>query len=341
MSSPLVSAPLPSTDDSLTPTSTINSADDPEEQHKKSTLDDADDSDHASEEDVSTVLDRLVYRAAIPGDVDALRELFDGALVKQYPANFYSDLCTGLASGSSSAPAIESTGGVMRLSAHLVDDSGYLAGAVVIASMSLAKARESQRLPVDIIDGAPLDTTAACVLIIAVGERYRRLGIGSNLMTAGLAAVALPNPSLRVVFLHSRASDESSAAFYDANDFSRLGALPEHYSDSGSRGGSGGGDAQREDALLWVRPLRDVALAEFDGPRTTSGDVNLTHPGVQRTTKMPWWLRDLLFHFILPFTGVAVLFGICYLLVVLGPLKGISGLGGGGEDAAAVRKKDL
>ena len=332
MSSSLVSAAPPSTDDSLTPTSTINSTDDPEEQHKKATQTTLENDDDAasSDEDVSTVLDRLVYRAAIPGDVDALRELFDGALVKQYPANFYSDLSTGLASDSSSSSTLPT--GIMRLSAHLVDDSGYLAGAVVIASMSLAKARESQRLPVDIIDGAPPDTTAACVLIIAVGERYRRLGIGSNLMTAGLAAVALPDPSLRVVFLHSRASDESSAAFYAANDFTRLGALPEHYSEGGV--GSSGG-AQREDALLWVRPLRDVALAEFDGPRTTSGDVNLTHPGVQRTTKMPWWLRDLLFHFILPFTGVAVLFGICYLLVVLGPLKGISG------GANSIGKKDL
>jgi hypothetical protein len=159
---------------------------------------------------------------------------------------------------------------------------------------------------------------AACVLIVVVGERYRRLGIGSELLTAGLAAVALPDPKVCASFLHARADDEAASAFYEANSYSILGSLAGHYS------------AGKEDALLWVRPLRDASLPEYEGPRSARGVVDLDAKGLTRAKKMPWWLRDLLFHFVLPIGAVVVLFGICYALVVLGPLRGISGGGGGG-----------
>ena len=37
------------------------------------------------------------------------------------------------------------------------------------------------------------------------------------------------------------------------------------------------------------------------------------------------WLRSLLLYYVLPISLVVVLFGVCHLLVILGPLKGISG----------------
>ena len=345
-------------------------------------VDNGDDSS-TEEEDNTSFFSRISYRAATPDDVDALRELFDGALSKPYPTSFYDDLRVGLSTAIATAtstststatatstststatattpttPTTPAPAADMRLSAHLVDDSGFLAGAVVIASMPLAVAKKSGRLPTDIIEDeietaaattAVTRTTAACVLIIAIGERYRRMGLGTNLLTAGLAQVALPDPSLKAAFLHSRASDQGSAAFYEANDFTPLGALPNYYTGDSPLTTAGNSQRQgqtlREDALLWVRPLRSAVLIDYEGgaknPRTAAGHVDLTHPALKRTAKMPWWLRDIFFHFLLPALAVCVLFALCSLLVWLGPLKGISGSGGGGPGAGVGKNNDL
>jgi hypothetical protein len=54
-----------------------------------------------------------------------------------------------------------------------------------------------------------------------------------------------------------------------------------------------------------------------------------------KRARMPRWQRDLLLHFVLPTAAVFLLFCVCYVLVLLGPLEGISGRGGGSGGARA------
>jgi len=270
----------------------------------------------------ATVFDRLAYRPAAAADVPALRELFSATLPTDYPAAFYADLAAALA-GAPPPPAL-AAGGVLSLAAHLADDAGHLAGAAVLAVLDVAAARAGGRLPVELLAAPRAGDAAACVLLAAVGPRYRRLGIGSELLARGLAGAALHDARVRAAFLHARAADAGAAAFYEANDFAPLGALPGHYAAPGGA---------REDALLWLRPLRGAEAAEYAGPRAPgagAAHVDLTSPAARAARRMPWWLRDLLCHFVAPSAAVAVLFGIVYVFVSLQ-----------GRAAAAPRRGDL
>ena len=51
----------------------------------------------------------------------------------------------------------------------------------------------------------------------------------------------------------------------------------------------------------------------------------LTQVLASRVSKVPKWQRDCFLQFILPILVIALLFLVSYVLVVLGPLKGISG----------------
>ena len=249
----------------------------------------------------------VAYTAAKPADAAALSAFFKSILPLTYPPDFYALAL--------SAPAF---------TVRLAVSGGRLVGAAVVKALDLAEARASGSLPFDLLSAPPAPGAhAACVLLLAVGPTHRRMGVGSQLLTEALsAAAAAAAAPLCAAFLMCRAGDAAARAFYCggcALPFEALGVWPGHYELPGGR----------EDAAVLVLPLRGAELAEFErGAGAAAGagvEVNLLDAKLKRRARMPAWQRDLLFHYVLPMGAVALLFAVSYLLVLLGPLKGISG----------------
>lgn len=146
-----------------------------------------------------------------------------------------------------------------------------------------------------------------------------------------------PTPTLQS-FLHCDASDEVSNGFYLDAGYDLLGELPDYYTFK-VKGEDGGVVDIKAAAHVWARPFNDGALCRYDATKDDKGHelVNLAAPELKRTKRLPKWMVDCGFQFILPLCIVATLFLVSYALVLLGPLKGISrkymkGAGEGDEE---------
>jgi hypothetical protein len=104
--------------------------------------------------------------------------------------------------------------------------------------------------------------------------------------------------------------------------FSRVGIIRKHFEIDGSK---------ENDAIVWGQALNGHSLVEYsEGPDGEPIDLaNADDILRSRVSKFPKWQRDCFFQFGLPLIVLLVLFSISYLLVVLGPLKGIGSLEGG------------
>lgn len=275
---------------------------------------------------------RLSFRAGVASDVPTLAELFNTTLPLPTPPPFFDALSASLLAGVPAATF--SARGFQRVHVELAVDSEHLVGAAVVATISHRDARRGAGasskqspplLPCDILEDGDERALLTNVLLLAVLPRYRRMRIGSELITSALSAVALDDARVKVAFLHARAGDGEAAAFYEENDFERLGVIPASYVVDGAPAA----------AALWVRALayRDARVVVYEAPRG-GGPIDLASPTLRRHKPLPKWVRDLLFHFVLPSLVVALLFLICYALVLLGPLRGISGV----TDAGPPRK---
>jgi ribosomal protein S18 acetylase RimI-like enzyme len=270
----------------------------------------------------------------------------------RYPGAFYEDLAQAISSQQqqqqqqqeASASAVQPSSVAPKFLVQLATDSGHLVGAIVAAVMGLSSARSEGKLPCALLQGQAEDSLGVYVLLLAVWPRYRRLGVGSELMFLATAAAAGQEPRVKAAFLHARAKDAGAAAFHAANGFVALGRLPRYYtalsgkqpssSADSSADSSGASPGGAEDAVLFVRPLRDAELMQFavQAPAAGAGSgsapalPDLSDPALKPVWKAPKWAMDLCLHFVLPISAVGLLFLLCYALVLLGPLKGISGL---------------
>lgn len=79
------------------------------------------------------------------------------------------------------------------------------------------------------------------ILNLAVASPYRRLGVGGELLRAGLAL--LTQRQAREVFLEVRQSNEAAIALYGSHGFRPVGLRKDYYR------------RPREDALVFRRPI--------------------------------------------------------------------------------------
>lgn len=78
---------------------------------------------------------------------------------------------------------------------------------------------------------------------------------------------------------------------------------------------------------MWAIPLKGSHVVTYKQSQPGT-PVDLTKPGALQQVvvwRFPPWARTLCLQFGLPFGGVLLLYILCYTLVVVGPLKGISG----------------
>ena len=237
------------------------------------------------------------YATPLSSDAGALSSFFGGLLPITYPPEFF-----------------RAAVGAPSFFTRVAVCGGRLVGAIVVKTWGLAEASgPGKQLPFDLLAAPEAGAAVACVLLLAVGPTYRRMGVGSQLLQEGLGAAAGGTPALRAAFLMCRADDDAAHAFYCggcALPFSLLGRWPRHYAP--------------EDASVLALALNGAELAEFEAPRG-GGPVDLLDPSLKRRRRLPAWQRDLLLYYVAPFCAVALLFAVCYALVVLGPLQGISG----------------
>ena len=126
----------------------------------------------------------------------------------------------------------------------------------------------------------------------------------------GYARVALGVAAFAFAFA-PRGDAASRDFFEDRHNFKEFGFVPDF---------RGSGRAYS----LWAQPFHNGALAEYakaagdDLPNLAAGTA------LVRVRHTPKWLVELGLQFGLPVLIVILLFGVSYLLVWLGPLKGIS-----------------
>lgn len=114
-------------------------------------------------------------------------------------------------------------------------------------------------------------------------------------------------------FLHTNASEQGVNDFYWENEFECLGVVPKYYTV----------DGQPVDAKVWVRAFHNAQVAVYK-PQVKGQPVDLTQKPLTKPWRLPGWMWTLFLQFGLPLCCVGALFAISYLLVLLGPLKGIS-----------------
>jgi len=179
----------------------------------------------SDEDEAPIIFDRVSFREARAADAPALRELFAETLPGAAEPSFFADVAASLR-GSGAPPG---DAAAARLTAHLAVDAGHLVGAIVVGVNALEAARTAGWLPCDVLDAPPArDARAAAVLLVAVWPRYRRAGVGTELIARGLAGAALDDARVVLASLHTRARDAGAAAFFDAVDFARVGRVPAH-----------------------------------------------------------------------------------------------------------------
>jgi hypothetical protein len=129
-----------------------------------------------------------------------------------------------------------------------------------------------------------------------------------------------------------------ASEFAQSVHFHRFGRLPAFLTCLAPATAPPGTPAEaKRDGVLWVTALHSNELVEYvqppppaagddDGeevPDSALLDLLAADLPSRRVKKMPKWARDCLLQFVLPFGIVFAVFAISYLLVLLGPLKGI------------------
>lgn len=263
--------------------------------------------------------------------VPALRKFFDELLPHRYPEEFYAEAVRGslIPSGVLEAKAA-SASGVWWYSIQMAVHGGRLVGAVVMAVTRLADLRRqavapgSDSLPyLRLTRGDSPEDLVVHVLLLAVGQApYRRRGIGSELLSRGLqgALRAAPGLAHRVKLAFLTCQGDATMGFYQFNGFTLLGVLPDYYPEKYRLPSNTTGEAN---FMVFAIGGEDVVV-EFE-PQVPGQPPNLLDAHLQPRKKMPPWVRTLLLYYVLPIAAVALLFAVCYLLVLLGPLRGISG----------------
>lgn len=106
------------------------------------------------------------------------RDAHAQALTLRVLQEVYAKLAKGLETGT--------WGEKMQLMVVICVDQQHLCGAIVISTMVLEDARAKNRMTFDILEKTTPDSKAAYIMMMGVGERYRRHGIGSELIFEGL-----------------------------------------------------------------------------------------------------------------------------------------------------------
>jgi hypothetical protein len=109
------------------------------------------------------------------------------------------------------------------------------------------------------------------------------------------------------------AQDEKVSEFYTENEFDRIGVLPQYYTI----------DGKKVDASVWVRAFHRAQTVIYK-PQVQGQPVDLSVRPLTKPWRLPGWLWTLFLQFGLPICCVALLFAVSYLLVLFGPLRGIS-----------------
>lgn len=290
----------------------------------------------------------VICAPARPQDAGALKAFFDGLLPLRYPAEFYTSLFTP-------PPPFRY---VVLLAVH----EKRLVGGLIVMVAPFKFWRDTGALPFEMLEGGVSQephAAAACVMAMAVSESYRHIGIGSQLLEDGLVACLGDGPveavKVKAAFLMCQ---REVSGFYE-KAFECMGELPGHYpplttaapsvaaaaaaakegkrrgkeeeGGAGKEQGQDGQDGQQEQqgervtALVMARPLwPEVELATYRSK--VKGQLpDLSDKLTLPIKPMPPWLKSLLLYYVLPISLVVLLFGVCHLLVILGPLKGISG----------------
>lgn len=87
-------------------------------------------------------------------------------------------------------------------------------------------------------------------------------------------------------------------------------------------------DGKPHDAHVWVLPMKGSHPVTYKGSGVKGEPADLTDPAHAvplRVWRLSPAVRSLLLQFGLPIGGVILLYLVAYALVVLGPLRGISG----------------
>jgi hypothetical protein len=118
------------------------------------------------------------------------------------------------------------------------------------------------------------------------------------------------------VMIYTPTNSELCDEFFESLHFEKYGRIPKRFVAS---------NGHTVDAAVWITSLHSLELTQYDNPNTESL-LDLSNPNLPSMKKkhMPKWVRDLLLQFCLPIGVVALLFIISYLLVIFGPLQGIS-----------------
>lgn len=131
-------------------------------------------------------------------------------------------------------------------------------------------------------------------------------------------AVAAPSSrSSLQIFCHTKADETAANALYRTAGFSCIGRVPQHYTI----------DGKQHDAHVWVLAMQGSFPVTYKRP--APGQLpdlsDAARLEAVRVFRLPPFARTLLMQFGLPILGVVLLYAVSYALVVLGPLKGISG----------------
>lgn len=130
------------------------------------------------------------------------------------------------------------------------------------------------------------------------------------------------------MFAHAPRGDFSAEEFFNARDFTMLGVVPRFWgSEDADGGGASGaaGSSSSGDAVVWARTFHDGTLVTFPLAKGESL-ANLSLPSLKPVQpRCPRWVTTIACQFGLPLGIVGILFAISYILVLLGPLRGISG----------------
>jgi len=162
----------------------------------------------------------------------------------------------------------------------------------------------------------------------------RTRGGGDSLWPRGHIAPSLDSQ----VLVWTPAGDNAASEFAQSVHFQRFGRLPTFLAPLVPAPSGGEAARERRDGVLWVTALHSNELVEYTQPPAAAAaadddgeevpdsallDLLAADLPSRRVKKMPKWARDCLLQFVLPFGIVFAVFAISYLLVLLGPLKGI------------------
>jgi ribosomal protein S18 acetylase RimI-like enzyme len=235
--------------------------------------------------------------------------------------SFYDDLAAGIAKGGMNEGVTK--GGRLVIKCATVPgpaegDKRRLAGAIVLHTLSLAAMAEAKTkeegkpmLSFDLLDKPYPGSQGAYVLALGVLPKYRRNHIASDLLHRGVQD-ALTEAKVQVVFLHAPRGNDVVDTLFDGMSFVRFGYVPGFYAAAGGKA----------DASLWAAPFHHGQLASY-APQVKGEELNLAGE-MKRAKRAPKWVTDCALQFGLPICIVALLFVISYVLVLLGPLRGIS-----------------